>query len=164
MPGDQIFSKVWVPGRVEHFALAGFMDIDGDHESDRKRVRNLILVNGGVIDAEVGDDGKRTGDMNLNTRYLIMGTRPTDKSAASELKSYTDILREAGELGVQRISLEAFLDNVGYQPEQQTVSLDAAAQTGDFRAKPLAGNTPRQTTPPFKPRRPTPGAAKPSAY
>jgi hypothetical protein len=164
MPGDQIFSKVWIPGRVEHFALAGFMDIDGDHESDRKRVRNLILVNNGVIDAEVGDDGKRIGEMTFNTRYLILGTRPTDKSASAELKSYSDILREAGELGIQKISLEQFLDNVGYQPEHQTVSLDATAQSGDFRVKPLGGSVPRQSNGPFKARRPTPTAPKPSAY
>ncbi len=165
MPGDQIFSKVWIPGRVEHFALAGFMDIDGDHESDRKRVRNVIAVNGGIIDAEVGDDGKRTGEINLNTRYLILGERPSDKSASAEfLKTYSEILRQAEELGVQKMPLEQFLDNIGYQPEQQTVSLDARAQSGDFKVKPLGGSVPRQSSPPFKNRRPTPTAAKPSAY
>jgi hypothetical protein len=165
MPGDQIFSKIWIPGRVEHFALAGFMDIDGDHESDRKRIRNVIAVNGGIIDAEVGDDGKRTGEITLSTRYLIMGERPSDKSASAEfLKAYSEILRQADDLGVQKISLEQFLDNIGYQAEQQTVSLDSHAQSGDFKMKPLGGSVPRQSSPPFKNRRPTPTTAKPSAY
>ena len=165
MPGDQIFSKIWIPGRVEHFALAGFMDIDGDHQSDRKRILNVIAANGGIIDAQVGDDGKRIGEVTLNTRYLIMGERPTDKTGSAEfLKAYSDILHQAEEFGVQKISLEQFLDNIGYQTEQQTVSLDANAQATDFKTKPLDGSIPRQSNAPFKARRPTPTNPKPSAY
>ena len=42
MSGDPIFSPSWEPGRPEHFALAGFMDIDDDGQSDRQRIRDLI--------------------------------------------------------------------------------------------------------------------------
>lgn len=164
MAGDQLFSKIWAPGRVEHFALAGFMDINGDHESDRKLIRSLILNSGGVIDAEVGDDGKKIGEVSLNTRYLILGQRPTDKNVGEFLKSYTEITAEAKNLGVETISIEKFLDNIGYKPGEQTVPMDTTAQSGDFRPKPL-DNGVRQSRPPFKPRpQPSTKTAAPSAY
>lgn len=58
LPGDRLYTPVWQPGRRLRFALTGFMDIDGDGSNDRELVRNLILLNDGMIDAEQGDDGK----------------------------------------------------------------------------------------------------------
>ena len=37
------------------------MDLDKDGLSDLDKVRNLITVNGGVVDAELKDDGTRAG-------------------------------------------------------------------------------------------------------
>jgi hypothetical protein len=164
MPNDQIFTPIWVPGRVQHFALVGFMDIDGDHESDRRKIKDLIAVSGGVLDAEVTDDGKLEGEMTINTRYLVMGDRPTDKSASADfLKSYSKIIGEADALGIKKVSLEQFLDNVGYQSEEHTVAMDNRAESRDFKTQPNGGVV-RQSNPPFKSRRSTPTATKSSSY
>ena len=76
MPGDNVFSVVWDAGRPEHFALAGVMDIDGDGEGDSGRIRDLIALSGGIVDAEVTDDGTRSGQMSINTKYLVLGRTP----------------------------------------------------------------------------------------
>lgn len=164
LPGDQLFSRAWAPGRVIHFALAGFMDINDDHESDRRLIRNLILDSGGAIDAEVADDGQQTGEITLNTRYLILGTRPTDKSSAPLLAAFAKMTAAANDLGVETISAGKFLDNIGYQPGLQLAWLDRSAGRQDTAPRPLGGVL-RQSNPPFKPR-PVPAArpARPSAY
>ncbi len=164
MPGDQIFSQVWAAGRVEHFALDGFMDIDGNGESDRALVKNLIANNGGVIDAEVTDAGKREGDLSFNTSYLIMGARPGDKGVSAEfLKSYSEMINESKSFGIQTIRLEDFLNNIGYVPEEHAVAMDKNAESGDFKAKPRDGVL-RKSNAQFAPRKPHPVQTRPSAY
>ncbi|MBI3838886.1 MAG: hypothetical protein HY288_13265, partial [Planctomycetia bacterium] len=139
MPGDQIFSPTWEPGRAEHFGLAGKMDIDGDGESDRQRIRDLIGLNGGVIDEEVTDDGKKSGEMSINTKYLILGDEP--KVVAGEggkstlLESWTAIRTEAQTLGVKVVNVNDFLDYMGYKPEERTVNLGNRAKASDFKAR-----------------------------
>ena len=83
IPGDVIYSPVFQPGTAVRFALTGIMDIDGDGQSDHDLIRNLIRINGGVIDAEVDADGKRKGKISINTRYLIVGEEATDKTTSS---------------------------------------------------------------------------------
>jgi len=133
MPGDNIFSVAWQAGRPERFALAGNMDIDGDGESDRKRVRDLISVNGGAIDAEVADDGTRTGQMSIDTKYLVMGKAP--EADGKNLEGYSNIKTEAETLGVNIIPLNEFLDYMGFKDEQRTVNLGRFAKPGDFKPR-----------------------------
>jgi hypothetical protein len=140
MVGDNIFSVVWDAGRPEHFALAGKMDIDGDGESDHARLRDLVSLNGGVVDAEVADDGTRSGKLSINTKYLVLGDRPDDTSKDRE--SYGVILGEAQELGVKTLNVAEFLDYMGYKDENRTVSLGLGAKASDFRPR-LPGDVQR---------------------
>jgi hypothetical protein len=133
MVGDNIFSVVWDAGRPEHFALAGKMDIDGDGASDQARLRDLVTLNGGIVDAEVADDGTRSGQMSINTKYLVLGDRPDDTSKDRE--SYGKIVGEAQELGVKMLKVGEFLDYMGYQDEHRTVNLGSAAKGSDFRPR-----------------------------
>jgi hypothetical protein len=138
MPGDQIFSPIWEPGRAEHFGLAGKMDIDGDGESDRQRIRDLIALNGGVIDEEVTDEGKKSGEMSINTKYLILGTAPepgATTNGKSLLESYSAISGEAQTLGVKTININEFLDYMGFKPEERTVELGPKAKSTDFKPR-----------------------------
>ncbi|HEV3136764.1 MAG TPA: hypothetical protein VGZ26_02650, partial [Pirellulales bacterium] len=138
MPGDQIFSPTWEPGRAEHFALAGKMDIDRDGDSDRQRIRDLIALNGGVIDEEVADDGKKSGEMSINTKFLILGDEPKPgegESAKALLESWTAINTEAQTHGVKTIPMYEFLDYMGFKPEERTVKLGPGAKGSDFKAR-----------------------------
>jgi hypothetical protein len=132
MPGDQIFSPTWEAGRAEHFALAGKMDIDHDGESDRQRIHELIMLNGGVIDEEISDDNKKTGRMSINTKYLVLGDPPTDEG---KIKYYSEISSEAQTLGVKRIPVNEFLDYMGYKAEDRTVNLGRNANPDDFKPR-----------------------------
>jgi hypothetical protein len=103
LPGDQVFSPAWKPGRKIRFALAGVLDIDGDGNSDRDLVRNLITMNGGVIDAELHDDGNQSGQLTVGTRYLVIGNRPTEEATAEVLRGYNNIISQAQDFGIERM-------------------------------------------------------------
>ncbi len=135
MPGDRIFSPTWEPGRAEHFALVGHMDIDDDGSDDRQLIRNLIIANGGVIDEEIGLDGTRTGEMTVNTKYLIHGDPPKTDKDSPQLQAWSDIHGEAGTLGIKPISVHAFLDYMGYEPQERTVGLGARSKSSDFKPR-----------------------------
>lgn len=131
MPGDLIFSTVWQPGRAEHFALAGFMDIDNDGEDDRERIRDLISLNGGVVDAETTADGERTGKVTVDTKYLVLGAEPKGEKVAG----YSALFDEAKTYGIRTMSPNEFVDYMGYKADDRTVALDRKARGTDFRPR-----------------------------
>ena len=132
MFGDPIFSPSWEPGRAEHFALAGLIDLDDNGQSDLQRVRDMIAINGGVIDAEVDETGKRTGQMSINTKYLVLGKEPVSEG---KINAYSDIRSEAQTLGVRTIPLMEFLDYMGFKAEERTVQLGKDAKGSDFKPR-----------------------------
>jgi hypothetical protein len=130
--GDPIFSPTWDPGRAEHFALAGKIDIDKDGQNDFQRVRDLISLNGGIIDEEVDENDKKTGSMSINTKFLVLGDAPASEGKAS---SYGDIQSEARALGVRIVNINEFLNYLGFKSEDRTVALGKGAQGRDFKAR-----------------------------
>ncbi|MHB1036686.1 MAG: hypothetical protein ACYC35_07310 [Pirellulales bacterium] len=141
LPGDKVYTPLWHPGRKEHFALAGLMDVDGDGKSDRELIRSLITLNGGVIDAEVKDDGTRAGEPTVNTRYFVRGDQPTEKTAQELVANFTWMTGECDKLSVETISLEKFLNLVGWKDTGKVVKF------GESKSLTTGSGT-------FKPRRP----------
>ncbi len=136
MPGDSIFSAAWQPGRSEHFALVGFMDMDKDGLSDRQKIRDIITLNGGIIDAEVNDDGTRTGNLSVETHYLVLGERPTDKSTNTELlKNYSALIKECDSLPIKTISVPELIEYLGYKAKERTIPLGADSKGSDFKPR-----------------------------
>jgi len=124
LPADVVFTPVWQPGQQRHFALAGWIDIDGDGKSDRQKVRDLITSSGGLIDAEVDESGKRTGKITIETRYLVVGRPPEPPTGGEEeLRAMGRIINEANQFGVDQMSVRKFLDLMGYQPSAEVVQL-----------------------------------------
>lgn len=120
VPGDQIYTPLWQPGRQEHFALAGFMDLDGDDLSDRPIVRDIITLSGGAIDAELDDEGKLQGQLTMDTRYLIVGPKKQDATEAKVGQLQAD----AKELGVEVITLATFLERSGWKDTKRVLRYD----------------------------------------
>jgi len=154
MAGDVIYSPIWQAGRRTTFALAGFMDIDGDGRSDREMVKNIISLNGGVVQAEITDKGKRTGDVTIHTRYLVLGEMPTENSGARGLAAnsqITEIRNEAQQLGVALIDLDRLLDDMGYHGSARSVSLGRDARASDMNDREVPDPRPLERR--FLPRR-----------
>lgn len=119
LPGDLIFTPAWRPGQQDHFAFVGMMDINGNGTDERQRVRDLVSMNGGIIDAEIGPDGKPIGKITLNTRYVVVGDLSGGKSTDGSYK----LLDEAKKLNVETITLTKFLDMIGYSPKVGSATL-----------------------------------------
>ena len=162
LPGDQIHSPAWQAGTRIHFALAGFFDVNGDGKSDRETIRNMIASVGGIIDAEVHDDGSKTGKITASTRYVIK----SDYEKLGGAKGYHDLMNEIQFHDVEQISLESFLNYVGWKQETLWVSLGRGADSKNFirglteREKPstLSNESFRQREPLKKPGRGNDGA------
>jgi hypothetical protein len=128
LPGDKLFTPAWSPGQRLRFALTGFFDIDGDGRSDREEVRNIILMNGGLIDAEQLEDGKRLGEISHETRYLVRGKQPSERELTGDagkkaFQTYQEMIGQAEKKEVERIDIVRFLSMMGWKSQEKTVVL-----------------------------------------
>lgn len=148
MPGDQVYSPSWHRGKQTHFALGGVVDLDGDGKSDLARAIDIIRINGGVIDEYVSDEGKLRFDLGKNdkgigidTRFLVLGTTPDPTSDTNRaIHDQTgDLRKRAAKLGIDEISLQKFLNLMGWQSGERTVPLGRASREKDFLPKPEGG-------------------------
>jgi hypothetical protein len=135
LQNDIIFTPAWSPGLKVHFALVGFMDIDRDQVSDREQIRNIIQMSGGVIDAELQDDGTRSGALTVNTRYLVLGEKPNERSGTRMLQEYNFMLGEVNKYGTETINVQKLMAMMGYKPEERRVELGTNAAKSEFKKR-----------------------------
>jgi hypothetical protein len=158
LKGDAVHTPSWSPGQRIHFAIAGKMDIDGDKVEDYDTIRNIITLNGGVIDAEVRPDGKTIGNLTVNTRYLVLGDPPDDTATATALQEFTKIQTEVSRYGTDIIPVQKLLTQMGWKVEERTVELaGGSGASSQFRnrkpgqkaapAAPAAGAPPAEPMP-----------------
>ena len=157
-----VHTPLWTPGVREKFAFTDGMDIDGDGTDRPDALRNLITMSGGEVVAELSDKGERKGQMDANTRFLIVGKEQTDKTSEVLSKARTAMLREAEKLGVQNVNLADFLRRIDYKNPTPVTHFGPGADPNQFLAKPPEGgpkSTGNSVSPIFKPRQPpTPGS------
>ena len=139
VPGDQIYTPLWTPGEKRHFALAGYMDINGDGKNDLQAVKDMIAINGGVVDCYIDDKGKLVGDVTINTRYLVLGEAPTEKGEPAAISAFTKLRNEAERYGVQKVQLADLLQRVGWRNQTATVRYGRGSNPKDFAPKPPEG-------------------------
>jgi len=139
IPGDKIFTPLWSPGERRHFALAGFIDLDGDGQSDLATVTNLITAAGGVVDCYIADAGKDKnkvkGAIDVNTNCLIVGAAPDEKGDPGQRDAFTRILREADQFRLPKLQIGDFLQRIGWKNMSSVVRYGRGANPNDFRAK-----------------------------
>jgi hypothetical protein len=124
LPGDQIHTPLWQPGQSRRFALVAPLDFDNDGKSDYQHIRRLILASGGTIDAEVDEQGIRSGQLSVETRCVVVGA-PAKKDAPRS-EAATRLLDEAKQLGVDSLSAGKFFDLVGHKPPARVVNYSAS--------------------------------------
>lgn len=144
LPGDKIFTPAWSPGQHLHFAISGALFIDADKNPDNDEVRSIIELNGGEVDAEVKPDGTLVGKgMTPQTRYLIRGKSPSDKTGAGDkpFENWSNIQTQADKWGVEIIDISRFLNMMGWKAQDRTTALGGkktAAKRSSSSGKPAA--------------------------
>ena len=131
LKGDRLFNPTWDPNRRRHVAIAGLADLGGDAADSSEDLRRLLARQKVSLDAYVDTnlkDKKPTlvgKGVAVTTDYLIIGgslesvrdDRSKDKVYVAEYNRLIDKLREeAKNNGVAVISLQRYLDMIGYQP------------------------------------------------
>jgi hypothetical protein len=162
VPGDKIYTPLWEPSHPEHFAIIGRIDFNGDGHDDRDRLRNLIVANGGAIDAEVDPEtAKVTGTVTVDTRYLVRGPLGSEKTR----EAYDGMLNAAKQVGAETISVDKFLDKIGWRDPNQVVRFGHDSNVEQYRPRLPDGGlkrSPGSTAEIFRKRRP--GEAPVTAY
>jgi hypothetical protein len=132
--GDVIESPAWSPGQRVHFAMAMKMDINKDRIDDFEKVKSIIEMNGGMVDAwlRVGPDGKidRHGEIGVNTRYFVQGEIPSEATTADLQKQFNAFDADRERFNVKKIPLQDLLAMMGWRADEKTVEL--AGSRGAF--------------------------------
>jgi len=101
-------------------------------ESDRQRIKDLIALNGGIIDAEASDEGVKSGEVSIETKYLILGSEPKGEG---KINAYSEVYEQARNYGVREMPVKEFVNYMGYRPEDRTVGLGKSARPTDFKPR-----------------------------
>lgn len=131
LPGDVIYSPVWRAGRKMGFALAGSMDVDKDGLDDRDLVKSLILAANAELHAELSADGQVQGRITAATRYLVRGAEPSERIQTG----YTQMINQANAEGVVVLTLDEFLNLVGWQGDARRTQLHSSTDPKKFRER-----------------------------
>jgi hypothetical protein len=127
VPGDKIYTPLWNSGQKLRFAVLGKIDLNKDGIDDRPLVRDLVGQMGGQIDAEVDNQGKITGALTIDTRYIIIGDLTEDKLAREGAQK---ILGEAKTLGVEAIPAIKFFELSGWKDPRQSITFGKGGNAG----------------------------------
>lgn len=119
VPLDVIHTPAWSPGRREHFAFVGYVDLDlnggpfdlARFKENLKRFKEVVAVRGGSVDLEINAEGDRVitppngeprkaeeGEVvNEGHKFLVIGELPNllDKSNAAEEEIFKKFHKEA---------------------------------------------------------------------
>jgi phage shock protein A len=129
VPGDIVYTPAWAPGRPIHVAVAGLIDVTGNGKSDMELFKNLIRLNGGVIDEEVTPA----------TSFLVEGEMKSDapggEMTAEERNVFVTKVGAAQSIGIDRLSIDKFLAKMGWKGDVRALSL-GRGRAGEFQAAP----------------------------
>jgi len=161
MEGDQVYSQVWNRGRQAGFAIAGLIDINEDGKSDLEQLKNVIEMNKGKVDAMPDGQGGVEGQMTVDTRYLVLGEFPegTQDEDDALRRSWESMTENAASLGIETVTLDEFLQLMGWKPERRRVTMGSGARPEDFPPQQEQDYKPLEVRPNthlFRPRNPQP--------
>ncbi|TWU41907.1 hypothetical protein [Novipirellula artificiosorum] len=150
IPGDQIYSPFWAPGRKVKIAIAGDIDIDNDKRPDTESIKGMIQAAGAEVVAEVAANGDVKGKLDASVRFLVLDDQAEsetgDEIDADKLKAIGAIKARARELGVTIIpawKLQAYLKTIN---DSLTTPLGSATRGEDFAPQSNIGTNQRYPT------------------
>ena len=123
LAGDLLYNAVWRKGDVDHVALVGIFDINGDGTDDVQAVVRDLGKMGIPVDA-VFDlrTLKWKGQLTNRTRYLVEGYTPSATSSDPNQPAKTKIVGamgsakdEARNKAIAVVKLQDFFGRIGYR-------------------------------------------------
>jgi len=129
--GDFIFNASWDPNRRKQVALAGLPDLGTDGADNTEDFRRLLARQRVDLVAWVDSKDekepkiKTSGEgLSKDTEYLVLGEKLTGskhpkgrgKYAEEYDKLRTKLVEEAKEIGITVISMNKYLEMIGYRP------------------------------------------------
>ena len=128
--GDRLFNPTWDPNRHRRVAIAGVADLGGDGGDNSDDLRRLLTRQKVALDAYIDIKDDKTPKLvgkgvSVNTDYLVLGEglnslRGGKRFEADYVLKYTahveKLKADAKNNGVAIISLQRYLDMIGYQP------------------------------------------------
>jgi hypothetical protein len=123
VPGDLVLTPTWDPGHQVHLAITGFVDLTQDGQSDLDMLKTLIAANGGIVDDAV----------TVQTRYLVegepKGTGDEGEMTGPEKDDFNTKIKAAGEIGVDRLSVDKLLAMMGWRADVKSIVLGTGKST-----------------------------------
>ena len=137
--GDPIYSPIWTAGVEEKFSFVGILDLNGDGESDRELLHDIIKNAGAGIEIMVNDEGKRVDEagniltedskLTVDTKFLVVGRIPNpldfagfdekQKHALDVQEQHQLLEKEARRQGIRTVNFGDFLNYIGYKAQQR---------------------------------------------
>jgi hypothetical protein len=155
--GDAIVNPNWNPDRKRHVAIAGLVDLTGEGRNQVREFRQLLERQNVVVDAYLEPAGNNWTalpegkSITRETNYLIVGDElPESKDPMNQTVAIqkTPLFQQARQRGVFIVSLQNYLDMIGYQPPRSLS--DAATVRPPIVA--LPDKPPMAPPPPDKPK------------
>jgi len=145
MEGDKVYSQVWNRGRQIGFAITGIIDLNNDGSDDLDQLKRIIRLNNGKVDAVPDGKGDIEGQMSVDTRYLILGKPEGNRAdaAGNTRKSFQRMSAEADTLNIEVITLDDFLNLMGWVSEHRAIKMGKGARSSDFPPRSLKDSKPR---------------------
>ena len=151
--GDVIYTPIWRPGQMQHFALAAGMRIPGvgqrdgsNRQSDLETIKKLVGLNGGVVDAFIseGDDGNNRGELigeiTGQTTFLVLGDLTDDDNQdQAMMETQAKMQKAAEQYAIKLIGLKEFLTKMGWKNVTPVRGFGQYATESDIRIQPRGG-------------------------
>lgn len=123
MVGDLLYNVAWRRGYVDHVALFGIFDVNGDGSDDIKNIVKDFDRMGIPVDAYFDlNEKKWIGELTSKTRYVIEGYMPNTSANDPYLKEKTDLTGLLSEArvsaknkGLNVISFRDMFPRMGYR-------------------------------------------------
>jgi len=115
LSGDGISSSLWSPGQPLETVFVGYVQVDGDAQTDQDDLATLVTRGGGRVEKSVSPNTTLLVDGGI-PRVVGNGERPVGWKATDE-KDRDVQLAEARRLGIRVVSLNAFLEMMGRDRE-----------------------------------------------
>ena len=133
---DWVVTSTWDPGYSVPIAIAGFIDLDGDGNSDLERLISIVEgVGYGDVVAYHDDDGKVFGEIDENTRFFVSGDDPLGNAA----DGYNKLEQARERFQTREISVQEFLHEMGYRNEARVRRFDDSTPGKKFKARKPGG-------------------------